>query len=107
MQKFRVGEVLKSRGVIGYDIFHPVDGGDLGAVTVVALVEAGDLAEVGGWSTGGSAALEVTGQSGSVVRQVGDGGASDVVGVGNVVQLDDHGCLFEVAVGDIAMGVVG
>jgi len=44
MQKFRVSEVLKSRGVIGHDIFHPVDEGDLGAVTMVALVEAGDLA---------------------------------------------------------------
>jgi len=60
MQKFRVGEVLKSRGVIGHDIFHPVDEGDLGAVAMVALVEAGDLAEVGGRSTSGSAALEVT-----------------------------------------------
>ena len=60
MQEFRVGEVLKSRCVIGHDIFHPVDEGNLGAVTMVALVEAGDLAEVGGWSTGGSAALEVT-----------------------------------------------
>ena len=106
MQEFRVGEVLKSRGIIGHDIFHPIDEGDLGAVTMVALVEAGDLAEVGGWSTGGSAALEVTSQSGSVVRQIGDGGPSDVVGVGNVVQLDYHGRLFEVAISDVAMGVV-
>jgi len=45
-QKFRVGEVLKARGVIGHDIFHPVGEGDLGAVTMVALVEAGDLADV-------------------------------------------------------------
>lgn len=106
MQKFSVGEVLKSRGIIGHDILDPVDEGDLGAVTMVALVEAGDLAEVGGWSTGGSAALEVTSESRSVVRQVGDGGASNVVGVCDVVQLDYHGSLFEVAVGDVAMRVV-
>jgi len=75
---------------------------------MVALVEAGDLVEVGGWSAGNSAAFEVTSESGSVVRQVGDGGPSNVVlvGVCNVVQLDHHGSLFEVAVGNIAMGVV-
>jgi len=60
VQKFRVGEVLKSGGVISHDIFHPVDERDLGAVMMVALVEAGDLAEVGSWSTGSSAAFEVT-----------------------------------------------
>jgi len=106
MQKFRVGEVLKSTGIIGHDIFHPVEERDLRAVTMVALVEAGDLAEVGGWSTCSSATFEVTSQSRSVVRQVGDGGASDVVGVSNVVQLCYHGRLFEVAVGNVAMGVV-
>ena len=73
---------------------------------MVALVEAGDLAEVGGWSAGSSAAFEVTSESGSVVCQVGDGGPSEVVGVGNVVQLDHHGRLFEVAIGNVAMGVV-
>jgi len=73
---------------------------------VVALVEAGDLAEAGGWSTGGRAAFEVTSQSGSVVRQVGNGGSSNIAGVCNVVQLDHHGGLFEVAVGDVAMGFV-
>jgi len=60
MQEFRVGEVLEARSVIGHDIFHPIDEGDLGAATVVALVEAGDLAEVGSWSTGSGAAFEVT-----------------------------------------------
>jgi len=34
---------------------------------MVARVEAGDLAEVGGWSAGGAAAFEVASQSGSVV----------------------------------------
>jgi len=60
MQKFRVGEVLEARSIIGHDIFHPINEGDLGAVTMVALVEAGDLAEVGGWSAGSIAAFEVT-----------------------------------------------
>jgi len=60
MQEFRVGEVLQVRSTIGHDIFYPIDEGDLGEVTMVALVEAGDLAEVGGWSAGGSAAFEVT-----------------------------------------------
>jgi len=72
MQKFRVGEVLEARGVISHDILHPVDEGDLRAVTMVALVEAGDLAEVGGRSTSGGAAFEVASLSGCVVRQVGD-----------------------------------
>jgi len=106
MQKFRVGEVLKARGVISHGILHPVDEGDLGAVTMVALVEARDLAEVGGWSAGSGAAFEVTSQSGSVVRQVGDGSPSNVVGIGNVVQLDHHGGLFEVAVSNVARWVV-
>jgi len=106
MQEFRVGEVLEARSIIGHDIFHPVDEGDLGAVSVVALVEAGDLAEVGGWPAGSCAAFEVSRQCGSVVSQVGDGGASSVVGVGDVVQLDHHGGLFEVAVGDITRWVV-
>jgi len=99
MQKFSVGEVLKSGGIIGHDILDPVDEGDLGAVAMVALVEAGDLTEVGGWSTGGGAAFEVASQGGSVVRQVGDGSPSNVVGVCDVVQLDYHSRLFEVAVG--------
>jgi len=89
MQKFRVGEVLKARGVISHDILHPVDEGDLGAVTMVALVEARDLAEVGGWSAGSGAALEVTSQSGGVVRQ-----------------LDYHSSLFKVAIGDVTRWVV-
>jgi len=72
---------------------------------MVALVEAGDLAEVGGWSAGSGTAFEVTSQSGSIVCQVGDSGPSNVVGVGNVVQLDYHGGLFEVAVGDVARWV--
>jgi len=67
MQKFRVDEVLEVRDIISHDIFHPVDEGDLRAVRMVALVEAGDLAEVGGWSAGGAAAFEVASQSGSVV----------------------------------------
>jgi len=73
---------------------------------MVALVEAGDLAEVGGWSVGSSAAFEVTSQSGSVACQVGDSDPSNIVGVGNVVQLDYHGGLFEVAIGDVARWVV-
>jgi len=71
--------VLEARSIISHDIFHPVDEGDLGAVTVTALAEAGDLAEVGGWSAGSGAAFEVTSQSGSIVRQVGDGGPSNIV----------------------------
>jgi len=67
MQKFRVGEVLKARGIIGHDIFHPIDEGDLRAATMVVLVEARDLAEVGGWSAGSGAAFEVMSQSGSVI----------------------------------------
>jgi len=60
MQEFRVGEVLEARSVISHDIFHPIDEGDLRAVTMAALVEAGDLAEVGGWSAGSGAAFNVT-----------------------------------------------
>jgi len=106
MQKVRVGEVLKVGGVISHDVLHPVDEGDLGTATVVALVEAGDLAEVGGWSAGSRAAFEVTSQGGSVVRQVGNSCSLNVVGVGNIFQLDYHGGLFKVAVGDGARWVV-
>jgi len=73
---------------------------------MVALVEAGDLAEVGGWSAGSSAAFEMTSQSGSVVCQVGDSRPSNAVGVSNVVQLDYHGGLFKVAIGNGARWVV-
>jgi len=73
---------------------------------MVALVEAGDLAEVGGRSASSSAAFEVASQCGSVVGQVGDSGPAGVVGVGNVVQLDHHGGLFKDAVGDGARWVV-
>jgi len=73
---------------------------------VVALVEAGDLTEVSGWSAGNGTAFEVMSKSGSVIHQVGDGCPSNVAGVCNVVHLDYHGSLFEVAVGDVAMGVV-
>jgi len=73
---------------------------------MVVLVAAGDLAEVGGWSTGSGAAFEVASQSGSVVSQVGNSRPSSVVGVGNVVQLDYHSGLFQVAVGDVARWVV-
>jgi hypothetical protein len=38
VQKFSVGEVLKSRRIIGHDILDAVDEGDLGAVAMVALV---------------------------------------------------------------------
>ena len=106
MQEFRVGEVLEARGIIGHDVFHPVDEGDLGAGAMVALMKAGDLAEVGSWSASSSAAFEVTSQSVSVVCQVGDGWLPDVVGVGNVVQLDYHSGLFKVAIGDVARWVV-
>jgi len=106
VQEFRVGEVLETRRIIGHDIFHPDDEGDLGAVSVVALVEAGDLTEVGNWAIASCAAFEVSRQCGSVVGQVGDGGAPSVVGVGDVVQLDHHGGLFKVAVGDVARWVI-
>jgi len=106
MQKFRVGEVLEARGIISHDIFHPVDERHLGAVLVVALMEAGDLTEVDDWAAGSCAAFEVLRQCGSVVGQVGDGDALSVVGVGDVVQLDYHGGLFEVAVGDVARWVI-
>jgi len=81
MQEFRVSEVLEARSIIGHDIFHPIDEGDLGAVTMVALMEAGDLAEVGGWSAGSGAAFEVASQSGSVVHQVRNSRPSSVIGV--------------------------
>jgi len=106
MQEFRVGEVLKARGVISHDILYPVDEGDLGAVAMVALVEARDLAEVGSWSAGSGAAFEVASQSGSVVRQVGNSRPSSIIGVGNVIQLDYHSGLFKVAIGDVARWVV-
>jgi len=98
--------VLKARGVISHDILHPIDEGDFRAVTMVVLVEAGDLAEVGGWSAGSGAAFEVASQSGSVVHQVGDSCPSSVIGFGNAVRLDYHGSLFKVAIGDVARWVL-
>jgi len=105
-QKFRAGEVLEVRGIISHDIFHPIDEGDLRAAMMLALVDAGDLAEVGGRSASSSAAFEVASQCRSVAGQVGDSGPVGVIGVGNVVQLDYHGGLFKVAVGDVARWVV-
>jgi len=98
--------MLEARCVISHDIFHPIDEGDLGAVAMVALMKAGDLAEVGGWPASGSAAFEVARQSGSVVGEVGNSSTPCVVGVVNVIKLDYYGGLFKVAVGNVTRWVV-
>jgi hypothetical protein len=106
-EELRDGEVLEPGRVVGHAVGGAVDVGVFLAVAVVALVEAGHAAEVGGGSSSGDGTFVLAGEGGCVIREVGEGEFPEVEGLGGDVGACDEGGLFEVAVGEIAVRVGG
>ena len=80
--------------------------GHLLAVAVVALVEAGRPAEVGGRGVGGDGAFPASGDSRGVVGEASQGELAKVEDLGGDVGTREEGGLFKVAVGEVPVGVV-
>ena len=75
-------------------------------VSMQALVIARKAAQGGGRSHGGNCALVHTRHGGGVVREVLQGGISHIVRASHDIDLGQQSCMFKVAVGDVALGVV-
>ncbi len=101
------GEVLELGGVVRHTVGGAVDVGALFGVAVVTLVDAGGLAEVGASALGGEGTFVFAREGGSVVLQVGNGVFPDVEFLGQNVGSCQHGCLLDVAVGEVPIGVAG
>ena len=69
-------------------------------------MDAGQAAEVGSSLTAGHCAFPVARDGWGVIAEGGYCVLSDVVGVGDDIQVCCHTCLFQVAVGDVACGIV-
>lgn len=103
----KVRQRLHSGGVIGYNILGSWEVGRGVVIAMQALVVAANLAEVGGRPNFGDSALARAGDSWGVVSEVFQGGIADRVTVRHDVQLAQQAGLFEVAIGDVASGVLG
>ena len=77
------------------------------AIAVETLVVAGVVAQVGGRSSTADCSLGDSGEGRSVVGAVGEGSIAHVVGDRHEGDLAEEASLLEVAVGDVAAGVVG
>jgi hypothetical protein len=73
----------------------------------MTLVDAGGPAEVGASALGGEGTFVFAREGGSVVSQVGNGVFPDVEFLGHNVDPCQHGCLLDVAVGEVPIGVAG
>ena len=62
-----IGEMERAGGAVTHNVLIPRDEGELGAVTVMALVFAGPLAEIGGGAGGSGGSLVHAGQSWGIV----------------------------------------
>jgi hypothetical protein len=99
-EELGVVEVQKTGRVISHAVGVARNVGEFAAVTVVALVEAVELAEVGAGPVCGGGAFEHAGNGRCVVRARADGEFCDTVLLGDDVQVGDGGSMLEVAVGD-------
>lgn len=103
----RMGEVLQAGAVVRHLVDWSWEVLGVVAVAVVALVVAGELAEVGGRAGGGHGLLAGSADGGCVVAHVLQGGVNHGVAVRHDVKLGQEGSLLQVAVGDVAREVVG
>ena len=101
-----IGEMEHAGAVVGHGVDRPWEVLGAVAVAVEALVVAGQLAQVRGWSRGGDGAFARAADGRSVVTHVLESGVSHRVAVSHDVKLRDDCGLFQVAVGDVAFGVV-
>ena len=101
-----VREVLEARGVVSHHVGWSWDVEGLVAVAVSALMETGEVAEVGGCPIGGDSAFVGPCYRGGVVARSVDGAVADVVLVCHEGDLSLDAGLLEVAVGDVSFGVV-
>ena len=106
-EKGSVREVLEARGIVRHDIGTPWDEEVCLAVPVLPLVGTGVVAEVGSWPVGRDRSFQHSGQGGGVASSIGDGGVAHVVVVSHEGGLGKQASLLKVAVGDVALGVVG
>ena len=102
-----VREVLKAGGIVRHDVGTSWDEEVCLAVAVLLLVGTSIVAEVGSRSVGGDRSFQHSGQGGGVVSTIGDGGVAHVMVVSHEGGLGKQTSLLKVAVGDVALGVVG
>jgi len=102
-----VSEVLKARGVVSYYVLWPREVLANMAVTLLALVIGAHLAESGRGSERRDSPAAGSGHGGNVVAEGVDGAIARVSGSRYDVALGHNGGLFEIAVGDSPVGVLG
>ena len=105
-QESGVREVLQARAVIGHDVHGSWQEEPRVAVAVLALVSAGEVAEVRWGSVTGYGTSRHSREGGSVVRACGEGGVGAVYCVGHESDLAEDAAMLEVAVGKVAVQVV-
>ena len=78
--------MLQARGIVGHDVGVSWEVGRFVAIAVEALVQAGVVAQVGGWAIRGDSAFRHPADCWGVVGCVPDGGVAHV----SVVDHDVH-----------------
>jgi hypothetical protein len=99
------GEGLQAGRVVSGHVFDSWDVGSGVVVPVEALVVALDVAEESCCTEGGDCTFVDTRDSGGVVAEGFDGGVFEAAALGHDIGLGQNGRVFQVAVGDAAMGV--
>lgn len=99
--------MLETGGVVGHDVLRSREVLSLVAVAVEPLVVTSDLAQVGRRARRGHGLFAGSGDRRGVVAEVVQGRVTDVVAVRHDVELREKRGLLQVAVGDVAVRVVG
>ena len=89
----RVGEVEQPRGIIGHHVGLSWEVGDLVAIAVLALVVAGELAEVRCRARGGDGSFSGSRDSRGVVAKIFECGIANWVAVCHHISLRKKGTL--------------
>ena len=91
-EQLGVSQVPKAGAVVSHDVGWARDVVMQGQVPVVSLVECSQAEEICCRSSGGSGALTVPVQRGSIVSQVVDGSLSNVSSLGQDIELGNSAC---------------
>lgn len=105
-QKLGVGEVLQTRRVVCHDVLLSWEEMGQVAIAVCPLVVAGEAAEGGCGSVTGHCPLAHSRHRWGVVREGFDGGVLEGEEFAHDVDLTEEGGVFQVAVGDLSVGVM-
>ena len=101
-EKVVVANVMVAGEDVGHFIGGARDVGDFVRVAMVALVEAGEAAQVCGGSIGGDRSFAVSGDGGGVVVESGQREFAHIVEGDGDIGLGEDARLFEITVGQIA-----